>query len=156
MKNKRGLSTVVTTLIIILLVLVAVGIIWGVVSNLLENSRKKIQYSTSCLDVEIRALSVVEYTDSYLNNVYNVTLQRTSTGESGAVFAKFTLFSDESNTKVLNFEEENEAYPLEPLTTKKISFISTFQNATRIEVTPYLLDDQGNEFICATTTIKNF
>ena len=34
-KQKKGLSTVVTTLIIVLLVLAAIGIIWNPIKNLL-------------------------------------------------------------------------------------------------------------------------
>src|SRR3989344_4830207 len=34
--NKKGLSTVVTTLIIVLLVIVAIGIIWAVIGNLIR------------------------------------------------------------------------------------------------------------------------
>ena len=35
--NKKGLSTVVTTLIIILLVLVAIGIVWVVIRGVIES-----------------------------------------------------------------------------------------------------------------------
>jgi hypothetical protein len=38
MKNKRGLSTVVASLMMILLTLVLVGILWGVLSNLMDNN----------------------------------------------------------------------------------------------------------------------
>jgi len=58
MKNTKGLSTVVTTLIIILLVLVAIGIIWGVVNNLLGKSSGTIEISTKCLDVNVKATKV--------------------------------------------------------------------------------------------------
>jgi len=40
--KKRGLSEVVTTLIIILLTLVAIAVIWVVISNLLEEKSQKI------------------------------------------------------------------------------------------------------------------
>ena len=46
--NKRGLSTVVTTLIIVLLVLVAIGIIWGVVNNLVQEN---LEGAGSCYDM---------------------------------------------------------------------------------------------------------
>ena len=37
-KNKKGLSEIVTTVIIVLLVLVAVGILWAVVGNMLQGN----------------------------------------------------------------------------------------------------------------------
>ncbi|MBU0958964.1 MAG: hypothetical protein KKB31_03385 [Nanoarchaeota archaeon] len=45
--NKRGLSGVVTALMLILLALVLVGIVWAVISNLVE---EKLQGSESCID----------------------------------------------------------------------------------------------------------
>ena len=54
-KQKKGLSTVVTTLIIILLVLVAVGIIWIVVRGVIEGGTKEIDYGVKCLKTDVRA-----------------------------------------------------------------------------------------------------
>ena len=39
--NKRGLSTIVVTLILIVLSLVAVGVVWVVVSNLLNTGTQR-------------------------------------------------------------------------------------------------------------------
>lgn len=49
MKNTRGLSTVVTSLIIILLVLVAIGIVWVVVSGMLKSTGTQIDISSKCV-----------------------------------------------------------------------------------------------------------
>lgn len=57
--SKRALSTVVTTLILILLVLVAIGIIWVVVSNLIEAGADQIDIGRITVDLEIQS---VEYT----------------------------------------------------------------------------------------------
>jgi flagellin-like protein len=43
--NKKGLSEIIGTLIVIALVLLAAGIVWGVVNNILKD---KIKSSTSC------------------------------------------------------------------------------------------------------------
>ena len=64
MRNNKGLSTVVTTLIIILLVLVAVGIIWGVVNNLLNKTKGKIQSSAECFDLDVSAVNVLPVNES--------------------------------------------------------------------------------------------
>ncbi len=58
MQNKRGMSDVVTTLIVILLVLVAVGIVWVVVSNVLESGAEQTEISSKCLGIDIRATSL--------------------------------------------------------------------------------------------------
>jgi len=41
--NKRGLSTIVVTLIIILISLVAVGIVWVVVNNLIKGEQEALK-----------------------------------------------------------------------------------------------------------------
>ncbi|MEX2017504.1 MAG: hypothetical protein WD876_03455 [Candidatus Pacearchaeota archaeon] len=56
--NKQGLSTIVTTLIIILLSLVAIGIIWVVVSNVLEGGAEQTEINTKCLSVDVRATAL--------------------------------------------------------------------------------------------------
>ena len=160
MKNNKGLSTVVTTLIIILLVLVAVGIIWGVVNNLLGKSKGTIESSTKCLDLEIRATKVVEWQDNstgepYDGN-YNVTLRRTASGDDEAIYAKLVFYRATGNTPVLDF-----GVSLLPLETKTEWITSAetgnFTSASKVEVTTYYLDESGNEKLCpAGTTEFNF
>lgn len=52
--NKKGLSTVVTTLIIILLVLVAIGIIWVVVRGVIDQGADQIDTSSQCPLIDLR------------------------------------------------------------------------------------------------------
>ena len=58
--NKRGLSSIVTTLIIIVLSLVAVGVVWGVVSNLLKSneSQANFQFGTLFLNLKIEKVLI--------------------------------------------------------------------------------------------------
>ena len=155
MKNKKGLSTVVTTLIIILLVLVAVGIIWGVVNNLLGKSKGTIESSTKCLDLEIRATKVVAWNATVEEGDYNVTLQRAASGDEGAIYAKLVFYSATGNTGVLDF-----GVSLLPLETKTEWITSAetgnFTTANKVEVTTYYLDESGNEKLCpaGTTSFK--
>ncbi len=147
MKNNKGLSTVVTTLIIILLVLVAVGIIWGVVNNLLGKSTGTIETSTKCLDVNVEATKVVGTPGSVL---YNVTLYRAPTGD-GEVGAKLVFVSDTENSGVRDFGRT-----LEPLDRYTEEIDAGITNATTVEVTTYFEDDSGTEKFCPTTTTFEF
>ena len=52
--NKRGLSEVVTSLIMILLVLVAVAIVWIVIKNMLTESADEISITGFMVDMDIR------------------------------------------------------------------------------------------------------
>ena len=59
-ENKRGLSDIVVTLIIIVLALVAVGIVWAVVSNLLKTgtSQANFQFGTLFLSLTINNVAL--------------------------------------------------------------------------------------------------
>jgi len=50
---KKGLSTVVTTLIIILLVIIALGIVWTIVKNLLDKEKGGIENQNLLLDLKV-------------------------------------------------------------------------------------------------------
>ena len=147
MKNNKGLSTVVTTLIIILLVLVAVGIIWGVVNNLLGKSTGTIETSTKCLDVDVRATKVIQGGDL---DSYNVTLYRAPTGDD-EVSAKVVFVSDTENSEALNF-----GLFLGPLDRLTAEVSGAIENATSVEVTTYFEDDSGKEKYCPITTTFEF
>ncbi len=56
--NKRGLSIVISTLIIILLVLVAIGIIWVVVQGIVESGGSQVEAKAKCMGVDIKINSV--------------------------------------------------------------------------------------------------
>jgi len=55
--TKRGLSDVVTTVLIILLVLAAVAIIWGYLRGSLVQSGQQISGSTACLNLDLKAIA---------------------------------------------------------------------------------------------------
>ena len=152
MKNNKGLSTIVTMLIIILLALVAVGIIWGVVGNLLDKNKGNIESATKCLDVDIVATKVVNNT---LTN-YSVTLQRTSTGDT-IDGVKLVFYSDVGNTGVLDFDVA--PTPLQTITRSVETIIDGdggLPNANKVAVTPYFLDESGNQKLCPVTKSKEF
>ena len=71
MKNRKGLSAVVTNLIIILLVIVAVGIVWVVVNNLIQDTSEGISLKKITIGLDI---SNVAFDGSNIN----VTIQRSS------------------------------------------------------------------------------
>lgn len=146
MENKRGLSAIVATLIIILLVLVAVGIIWVVVRNVVQGGAEEVEINTKCIAVDVRAVSVVN-----ISNVeYDVTLRRTAGGEEIAG-VKVTLFNDTANSGVLDFpaiaELETETATIDT---------SEITNANKLEFTVYFEDSSGTELLCPQTNTYTF
>lgn len=153
-KNNRGLSTVVTTLIIILLVLVATSIIWAVVSNLMDNSKKTISVTATCLDVDIKATKVFyNYSDpaNIGKTFYNVTLSRGAAGTEDEFFAKLVFFNEEDNSVPIDFTKG-----LSPLETQTERINGTIINATKVEITPYFKDESGAAQLCSITSTFEF
>lgn len=149
MKNKQGLSTIVATLIIILLVLVAVGIIWVVVRNVLEGGAGQIQSSSKCIDVMVRPTKVfcnpAVAPDPGNNGVCNVTYMREAGGEEiGGIKLVFTDDAGESN--YIHDVSGN----INELATLTESLVTTgINNVSKVDSVVYFLDESGNEQLCS-------
>ena len=59
--GKKGLSTVVTTMIIIALSLAAIAMVWVVVNNLISNSSEKIDLGRTTVGLEITSLKIKDF-----------------------------------------------------------------------------------------------
>jgi len=147
-KQHKALSTVVTSLIIILLVLVAVGIIWVVVRNVIETGTADIDVNVKCLEVDVRATAVVNTTAD--GETYDVTLTRKAGGdEIGGV--KVVFFNDTRNSEVIDISEKIE--PLQTVT--KSSGDTDIPNANKVDVTVYFEVD-GEDKLCKTVNSFSF
>ena len=89
-RGKRGLSTIVATLIIILLVLVATGIIWVVVRNVIKGNAEQIDLGKLTLDLNIEKIGIS-------GDDISITLKR-NTGKGNFVALMF-LVEDGSNSE---------------------------------------------------------
>ncbi len=141
MINKRGLSGVVTILIIVLLVFVAIFIVWTVVRNVLEQGAEQIDLGSRCLEVDTRATIVV----STNGTNYDVTLHRNVGGDDiGGV--KLVFFNDTSSGGVI--DSSGNIVPLDTVTRDIDGGIT---GANKVEVTAYFTDASGVEQICSQT-----
>ncbi len=77
-RDKKGLSAIVTTLIIILLAIAAFAIVAKVIMPLIQESTEKIKLSSECLDVDLQVTKVINETGGN----YSVSLKRGTTGDS--------------------------------------------------------------------------
>jgi len=92
--KKRGLSTIVVTLIIILISLVAVGIIWVVVRNVIQTGTEQVALGQFTLDAKIKDVG----TDNSSNNVTLTVRRNAGAGE----FSKINfVFSDGKDSEVI-------------------------------------------------------
>ncbi|MBU1501792.1 MAG: hypothetical protein KJ905_03405 [Nanoarchaeota archaeon] len=154
MENKKGLSAVVATLIIILLVLVAVGILWVVIRNVIQGGADTIELSQKCLEVKLEASGVSPVGET--SGIYSVTLARKA-GGSDPIRVKLNFFNATGNVNsgIIDF-----GTTLNVLDTKTNSSITTKTDgstatnitvANKMEYTIYFVNDLGEEQICEST-----
>jgi len=136
---KRGMSAVVTTLIIILLAIVAIGIVWVVVKNVLDKGRDEISLSGLTLDLQIKKVLVEE------GNL-SIGVER-GDGEGELIGINF-IISDEDNSVVLErttnmkeFEMRTFTFVLSELAVNEI---------TSIEIAPIIELESGKEVTTST------
>ena len=139
LKNKKGLSDIVVTLIIIVLSLVAIGVVWVVVSNILKSSSSQasFQFGTLFLDLKIEKVLV----DS--NGNYLVTVSR-GTGQGELTGIDF-VFSDGINSQVVKESSSiqelgSQTFTFTPSDLGSITFVK------QIDIAP-VLNSGGNDQI---------
>lgn len=143
--NKKGLSDVVTTLIIILLSLVAVGIVWVVVNNLISGGTEDINLGQFTIDVDFVSASVNG------NNI-TMTVKRTS-GQGNMSSLKF-IISDGSNSE--EFTEEQSLIALQTKTfTVTLASLSP-ANVKTASVAPVYRSSSGEDVTGEVTDTYDF
>lgn len=149
MKNKKGVSTIVAVLILIVLVLVAIGIVWAVISNLIDKSVETIDVSGKCISISVRPTSV----DCSTPSACLVTLERSGTGsdEIGGVKLVFSNTTAGVSSSVLDSGTGN-IERLVPETITVNSGLGTPSTPNKLEATVYLIDESGDERLCTQTT----
>ena len=137
LKNQKGLSAIVSTLIIILLVLVAVGIIWVVVRSIVQEGAERIELGRFTLDLEIKRVQIE-------NGDVTVIVVKRNPGEGNFIGMNF-IFSDGTNTEIIR-----ENTTLEETEEKSFTFtlteIST-DNLRTVSVIPIFELSSGKESV---------
>ena len=95
MNSKKGLSTIVVTLILIVLSLVAVGVVWVVVNNILKSGEQQTTSSFGQLSLSLKLQNV----NLKMNGDVDVSVERGS-GQGDLTAINF-IVSDGTNSKVI-------------------------------------------------------
>jgi len=143
--KKRGMSAVVTTLIIILLAIVAIGIVWVVVKNIINQGKDEITLTGLTLDLEIMKAS-------YDNDagILSVTVKR-NPGDGNLVGINFVIGNEDNSVvvtrdttlaelgvKTFTFDENSDLIGIEEITS--ISVAPIFESPSGKEVTGEIKD----------------
>jgi len=126
--NKRGISQVVTTVLLILVVLAAVSIIWAFVRPAIEKTAGGISISSITIDLEIVRESVFDNTNT---SIISFDVKRKS-GEGKVVGLKVILEDTNGEEKLFDFP-----LVINQLETKGVSIdysTSTLGNIAKISI----------------------
>ncbi len=93
LKNKKGLSEVVTNLLIILLVLVAIGVVWFVIRNLISSGAEEIELGRFTFDISIRS--------AYVNGSDIVVGIRRNAGGGSGLLGMNLIFTNETDSIII-------------------------------------------------------
>ncbi len=135
--NKKGLSTIVSTLLILLLVFVAVSLLWVVVRNVIQGGTEQIALGKLTLDLEIKDVTVS-------GNVLNVRVKR-NPGEGTFTGLSFVI-SDGDNSEVFqvtNVSMSEYAMQTFVLDVQSLGFVAS--NIKTIEIAPIFTLESGKQ-----------
>lgn len=135
-KNKKGMSSVVIALILVLLSLVAIGVVWVAIMNIIGDSVKQINLSGLMIKLEIKNVEI--------NGDISVTVQR-KVGEgdlSGIVF----LFSDGSKEESLREDANLDVYGIKTFTFN-LQEIKNVSSVKEVSIAPIVGDNQVGEIL---------
>ncbi len=153
MISKRGLSAIVATLLIILLTLVAVGIIWVAIRQVVQTGAENVATSAKCTTVDVSATGATCNSSSG-NWTCNVTYKRASGGE--AINGIRITISNALNSK--NQDVAGDVAIGATRTEQNINtgLAGTDPKPTSVAVSAYFNDNAGNPQFCnPTAEFKN-
>lgn len=151
--QKRGLSTVVTTLIIVLLSLVAIGIVWVVISNILKQGTEEITLGKFTISMDIKAVTV---------NADSVDVKVKRNSGAGELTGINFIINDGVNTQVFknttNLQELGEKTFSLNYTglVKEISIAPVFETSSEKEFFGNEIDNYKTNFIGLDVLTKEY
>jgi hypothetical protein len=147
--NNKGLSAVVTTIIIVAIGLVAVAVVFAVVQNLLQGETGKIDVSAKCTGVGLHITSL-KCTDNNPNtDTCAITLKRTYGTE--VLSGVKTIFTDGNGvTGTLDTQPGD----IGLLQTKDYNFDTGLDDLEKVEVYPYFTVE-GQDTLCGQPAVSS-
>lgn len=149
--NKRGLSTIIVTVLLIGLTIVAVGIVWAVVNNTLKKGAENVDVGTKCLGIDVRATSVV---CSGTPATCIVRLERTGSRDDAISGVKLVFENTTGSRSPTPSDYAGNIAQLENPTTP--AYTPGITAPDKIETTVYFTGTSGNTQYCPQPNIFTF
>jgi hypothetical protein len=135
--NKKGLSDVITTLIIIVLVIVAIAIIWAIVRPFIADSTDEVSLGKFTIALEIKSVSLDRDANSSTVSV------KRNKGEASLSGIRFVFFNGTSSESF-----DNETSLLENgLAAFDFNLSMNVSNIVEVSIAPILISPSGKESI---------
>jgi len=143
MFNKKGVSEIIITVIMVGLVLVAIGVVWYVINNVIGGQTGNINTAEKCLGV---SLNVVGANCTGLTpNTCRVLVKRNAGGDSFTGL-KIVFYTQDGTSSTIDFSGD-----IAPLQTINRTVADAPANAKKVELTPYFNDASGIPQVCSQT-----
>jgi hypothetical protein len=136
MYNKRGLSNVVSTVLIILLAIAAVVIIWQFVRPTIENAGS--QLSSDCFQLDLEVVSCVDNGDDTADITYRWVGGEVDLSEVKVLVYDSTGVNSVADGTLPNFLETQNAS----------ADVSGISNVTEASVVGVIINEAGQELTC--------
>ncbi|MEK6760301.1 MAG: hypothetical protein AABX93_00065 [Nanoarchaeota archaeon] len=141
--DKRGLSTIIVTLLIIVLSLAGIGILGVIIQNLIKEGASDVDLSSKCLEVDV-ALTKTDCNPGTNGDDCDITVIRNDNGDDIAGL-KLVLTNETATTNYRYDAVGN----IDPLETKTFSVTGTgISDVNKVDVVTYFKDETGNEQLC--------
>ncbi|GAI79964.1 unnamed protein product, partial [marine sediment metagenome] len=135
--HKRGLSGVVVALILVLLALVAAGILWFVIKNIVESGTEKITLGSFFLDLQIQKVKIER-------DQIKVTVKRGSEAEETEITAIAFIISDGENSETIKRETALGELEIRTFTISSSEF-ADITIVKEISIAPGITSNDGKE-----------
>jgi hypothetical protein len=152
------LSDIVVTLIIIVLSLVAVGVVWAVVNNLLKSGGAGVDINSKCLGLDLQ-VTRANCSLSGVSKMCDVQVSRS--GTTSDALAGIKLVFRNMTSGVSSSTAIDVAGDIPVVAGKRITYQNSTLNTTNggidtVQLTPYFKDTSGNVQLCSQTSSFNF
>lgn len=148
-KNKKGISEIVTTIIIILLAIVVFAVVSVIVKGTVSSGAENIELSSNCLDVEMHAEKIARALDGDQQFIgYDVTVSRSA---SGKALDGVRLMIENEEERVNSEDIIEKIKALDKKTYTVLSGVDFGLTQVKVTVVPFFMKKSGEVFYCENT-----
>ena len=153
-ENKRGMSDIVVTLVIILLSLIAIGVVWVVVNNLIKSGTENVNWNAKCMKVtvDVTAVSCNASVQYGIADRCSVTVRKT--GTTDALSGVRVVFFNTTANGATTLDVVGDLGTSIPMVLNGTGLLNSKIIApNKVQITPYFIDDSQNPHDCTTQMI---